>query len=323
MDVRHFSEFVVLSETLNYSKAAQYCCISQPALSNHISALEKELGVLLFHRDRRRVALTPEGEILLTDTRRLLSLYEHMHRFNNRQLADNFIITVGGTLDNPEILGRLASLAYQFSSGKNEAIKLFSDRAPFEEQIEKLRVGELDLFIAFENTFEGDAAKGLSSIPFYHDHYCVALNARNPLASRTSLRLEELKDLKFIRLSNPVFDSGWDQIMKACSVRSFIPKHHSVFINSVFELPFMAIDSDKCFVFSYGGLSKRIAFATREDLKLVPVENETFSSSLFYHENDLHPFIKRFIEYLEHSDGIPFTGGETSGHEAADSLSTF
>ena len=57
-------EFLILSKTLNYSKAAESLFISQSALSKHIRELEKELGLTLFERDNHSVSLTPAGLLL-------------------------------------------------------------------------------------------------------------------------------------------------------------------------------------------------------------------------------------------------------------------
>lgn len=84
MNISYFAEFVALSESLNFSATASQLSISQPALSNHIQALEEELGVKLFERTRRSVALTKEGRLLLADARNLLDQYADMHRFSQK-----------------------------------------------------------------------------------------------------------------------------------------------------------------------------------------------------------------------------------------------
>ena len=59
--LRHFME---LAKCRNYTKAAMNLYIAQPALSQQIAELEKQLGVTLFERTSRSVSLTPAGEIL-------------------------------------------------------------------------------------------------------------------------------------------------------------------------------------------------------------------------------------------------------------------
>ena len=56
--------FLALAEHLNFTQAARDLCISQSTLSMHISALEKNLALTLFIRTKRKVELSPEGEIL-------------------------------------------------------------------------------------------------------------------------------------------------------------------------------------------------------------------------------------------------------------------
>lgn len=67
MNIEVILEFIDLAETLNFTKTAQRCRIAQPALSKHIAAMEKELGVELFKRDKRHVELTPIAQDLLAE----------------------------------------------------------------------------------------------------------------------------------------------------------------------------------------------------------------------------------------------------------------
>lgn len=72
MNTKQVQYALALSETLNYSQAAEQLGISQPALSKQIMALEKELGVKLFDRSCSPVGLTPAGEQFMRQAQELI-----------------------------------------------------------------------------------------------------------------------------------------------------------------------------------------------------------------------------------------------------------
>jgi DNA-binding transcriptional LysR family regulator len=76
LDLRLLRYFVAVAEELHFTRAAARLHLAQQALSRDISRLEQQLGVRLFTRTTRRVALTPQGERLLVRARELLALHD-------------------------------------------------------------------------------------------------------------------------------------------------------------------------------------------------------------------------------------------------------
>jgi DNA-binding transcriptional LysR family regulator len=96
MKLRHLEYFIAAAEELNFTHAADRLHISQPPFSKQIQDLEGELGVDLFQRERKGVALTAAGKAFLIDARGILEACDQAvkkaQRINRGELGE---LTVG------------------------------------------------------------------------------------------------------------------------------------------------------------------------------------------------------------------------------------
>ena len=77
MELRWLTAFVMVAEELNYRRAAERLHVAQPAISQQIMNLEKDLGVRLFDRNNRSVQLTDAGDAFLAPCRSALRALEN------------------------------------------------------------------------------------------------------------------------------------------------------------------------------------------------------------------------------------------------------
>jgi DNA-binding transcriptional LysR family regulator len=83
MELRHIRYFVALADALHFGRAAERLNVSQPALSQQISALEKEIGAPLLLRHSKGISLTPAGAMFLN----MLARHSPPQRRRSRKLG--------------------------------------------------------------------------------------------------------------------------------------------------------------------------------------------------------------------------------------------
>lgn len=110
--MKQLEAFVCVAEVRNFSQAAKKLYLTQPTVSAHIHALEKELGARLFIRTTKDVELSPAGELLYDNARKMLQLEKNILRDFSRKDAPGIQkITVGAsTVPGQYILPQILSL---------------------------------------------------------------------------------------------------------------------------------------------------------------------------------------------------------------------
>lgn len=144
MELRHLRYFVAVAEELSFTRAAEKMFTVQPSLSQQIRDLEEELGVsLIIRANRRKVTLTPEGEVFLTHAKNTLESAK-LAISAVRQVANNrknqFYI---GFLNVAEI--KIMSLVIDKIKEKFPETNVNIQSLPDAEQIHRLKNNQLDL----------------------------------------------------------------------------------------------------------------------------------------------------------------------------------
>ncbi|MFE5812031.1 LysR family transcriptional regulator [Streptomyces sp. NPDC056479] len=143
VELRQLRYFVAVAEELNFGRAAERLLIAGPSLSQQIKALERDLGVRLFDRDRRSVSLTPAGAALLPHTRALLERADDLKRQAGR-LAGSESVRLGYVNWLPaDLTSRTASVA---------RVHVDAWVAPSHTQVARVADGSLDLAVCWVRT---------------------------------------------------------------------------------------------------------------------------------------------------------------------------
>ncbi|MDH4100692.1 MAG: selenium metabolism-associated LysR family transcriptional regulator [Nitrospirota bacterium] len=143
MDFRHIESFCKVADLKSFSRAAEELYLTQPSISGHILQLEKELGVKLFDRLGKEVALTAAGRCFLDYATRMMELREDaIQRIAELSGGARGTLVVGGSTIPAEYL--LPSIIGRFKEGREQvSISLMvSDTAGI---VEKLQTGEIEV----------------------------------------------------------------------------------------------------------------------------------------------------------------------------------
>jgi DNA-binding transcriptional LysR family regulator len=188
IDLRVWRQFVAVAEELHFGRAAQRLHLTQPPVTQAIAQLEKTLGIVLFDRTRRRVALTPAGEALLPDVRDLLDRAQALPARARAAAAGEvgrvrlaFVSTIG--------FERLPAWVREFRRlCPQVALELVE--ATGDVQLEALARGEIDAGLMLHSP--GFAPPALERLPVAQEPLVLALPAQHPLAGDDTLSLADV-----------------------------------------------------------------------------------------------------------------------------------
>ncbi|MED3727875.1 LysR family transcriptional regulator [Priestia filamentosa] len=118
MDIRQLRYFIAIAEQGTISKAAEHLHMAQPPLSRQLKLMEEELGVILFDRNKKKkVTLTPQGELFLQKAKRLLhGMEEAILEVKEFSEEISGTLSVGSTIYcAPILLSTLNKFRHQYS----------------------------------------------------------------------------------------------------------------------------------------------------------------------------------------------------------------
>ena len=203
MELRHLRSLVTLAREGNFTRAARGLRIAQPALSQQIRALERELGVLLVSRTNRTSGLTEAGARLVARAERiLLEVQDASHEMRAQAGEEGGTVRIGCALQTL-VEGRLPPLLASFRQ-RHPRTRIVLREVHTRQVFELLHRGEVDLGLIHLGrvgaTVAGMRAAGqtIALARLHTEPIVVIVRPAHPLAKRTSLELGDLREETFV-----------------------------------------------------------------------------------------------------------------------------
>jgi DNA-binding transcriptional LysR family regulator len=226
MELRQLRYFIAVAENLSFSKAARQLHVTVPPLSRQIRQLEEEFDVRLFDRDRKHVALSDAGRLLLREAKCLVSQAGRvtdsvrMAKFGSAGLVR---IGVGPALG--ERVGRvLIDHAKQYPAVEVQCRDILSCA-----QYQSLLEGGID--VAFLRPCVDFVE--LSSELLFEEPIVVYLSKAHPLAKRKSLRVKDLAEQTLLLFDRKAAPGLYDKTLELYAAAGVNPIVSSVTVELV------------------------------------------------------------------------------------------
>lgn len=220
MELRQLRYFQSVAEELSFSKAAQKLRIAQPALSRAVKDLELSVGAELLARTKRSVKLTPAGAVLLHEAGVLLGLSEEAVRKVQRTVKGQEGELRLGFI-GPPTQPFLSRLLKEFQKRHPRVTVILEERTP-ERVWEMVLKNRLD--IGLTRPVNAGARIGLQTLLLRKEALCVAVPRQHPLATRSRVTWQMLRDLPLIVLARREGVGLHDRVLLGCQQAGFSPK---------------------------------------------------------------------------------------------------
>lgn len=288
MTLQQLKYFIEMSSTLHYTRAAENLNISQPSLSYALTELSKELGVPLFDKEGKKVSLTEYGEAFLPYAESAMNILAQ----GETQLS-NMLSPTGGIIN----LGYIYSVSFDaiphliddfYIHQGNRNIHFTFQVNMTNVLMEKLLDCSLDVVMAPRPETLAD---GIESLPVFDQELFLMVYNDHPLASRSSVTIEEFKEEKFIMINKKT-----DLFLQT----EVLFRTHNL-------MPDISFKVDECnsmaaFVGSQLGVAIMPKIPSLENYKVtaIPFEGQTLSRPICLLWNNKckpNPALKSFIDY--------------------------
>jgi DNA-binding transcriptional LysR family regulator len=230
METHQVRYFLAVARTLNFTKAAEECNVTQPSLTRAIKKLEDELGGALFHRERANTHLTELGRATLPHIEQ-----SYLAAQSARALAEAFKhgdvapLRLGVT---DSVSSRLFTDVLNGVRNGVPNFELAVEGGSENEIREAVLKGNTDLVILAD---DGDVPDRMRAWPLFRENFRLVVPTSHPLAVKPTLTLSDLDGEDIIERTGC---SGCQRLRQLCAVSGVAPRfrHRVDSIEQLFNL---------------------------------------------------------------------------------------
>lgn len=297
--------FVLVVREKTFTRAAAVAHMTQPPLSNHIRLLEERLGVKLFERTTQKVTLTLEGQLLYPRAEKFFEtakqFFEDVEGLSKRR-EKRYIIGSFGWMLSSFVLPLVTELQEEHDQIRYELRKLNSNDAS-----SLVKDSEIDISYAYSEPL---MRSSIESKPVAKIKLAVAIRESDPLSSRTSLSLEDMKNYKCVCISSEI-SSGLYQFNSLLASKYSYEIYSGSRITDFFD---QAIEA-RIRSSSFALLSPVVAKYLPKEVKLIPLKEDISLTLIRLRRKELsEDFIKELKEkekkFLSRLAGITYLSDE-------------
>ena len=194
MELRHLRYFDAIADTQNFTRAAERLHVTQSTLSHQIRQLEEELGLVLFDRSHKKVALTEAGEMMRSH---LLPALQQIDR--GLQAMSHPAETLSGEIRiaaTHSFNTRLVPLCLSSFLSHHPGVRVSVEELSASLIAKRLASGHLELGVSYRPEDRSD----LWFEPLYNEELKLVVSDRHPLARRRRVRMIELHNCRMVLL---------------------------------------------------------------------------------------------------------------------------
>jgi DNA-binding transcriptional LysR family regulator len=205
MDLRHLKHFLAVAETGGISAAARNLGLTQPALSRQIKALEEEIGAVLLDRGAHSIALTPAGEVLLAEVRKLIRFSDAMVE-KVKAAAGGIALRIGYA---PSLAGEFLPVAIERFTQCHPRVRVSLFDSSSAEMRAGLSSGKLDLVVATPGVGAQDPIRWETLREY---GWQVVMSGNHPLARKKHLTAKDLSGQRLLLYDREHYPDYWDRV---------------------------------------------------------------------------------------------------------------